>query len=86
MEGMDDLNNNVKKSYDQIKSKTETVPQKLVGNSSYNPKLTRLIEQNCMVINIRGQEDETRKWKGMLWEEMDHIKLSAKIYKTVFLR
>jgi hypothetical protein len=31
-----------------------------------------------MVINIRGQDDETRKWKGMLWEEMVHIKVKCK--------
>lgn len=42
-----------------------------------NIPLTRLIEQNCMVINIGSQEDEARKWKGMLWEERFHVNLNT---------
>lgn len=37
----------------------------------------RLIEQNDVVVNIRGQEDETGKWKGVLWEETDHTEETA---------
>lgn len=43
----------------------------------HDPTLTRLIEQNDVVVNIRGQEDETGKWKGMLWEETDHTQETA---------
>ena len=31
-----------------------------------------------MVINVRSQEDETRKWKGMLQEETFRVNLNAK--------
>ena len=53
-----------------------------------NSKLTRIIEQNCMVINVRSQEDETRKWKSMLGEETFHVNLNVKTlqkYNTVYL-
>lgn len=58
----------------------EALPQKLVSNTA--PRLTRLIEQNDMIINIRGQEDETRKWKGVLWEERDLMKVKTKPFQN----
>lgn len=35
-----------------------------------------------MIINIRGQEDETRKWKGVLWEERDLMKVKTKPFQN----
>lgn len=35
-----------------------------------------------MIINIRGQEDETRKWKGVLWEERDLMKVKMKLFQN----
>lgn len=46
-------------------------------NLPQDPRLTRLTEQNDMVINIRGQEDEAGKGKGVLWEETDHTEVNA---------
>lgn len=60
----------------------EALPQKLASNTATSPRLTRLIEQNDMIINIRGQEDETRKWKGVLWEERDLMKVKMKPFQN----
>lgn len=68
--GRDDLD---KKSSGLVRSKTDTLPQNCQVILVDNPKLTGLIEQNRVVINIRSQEDESRKRKGMLREEIGHI-------------
>lgn len=57
----------------------EALPRKLASNTA---RLTRLIEQNDMIINIRGQEDEARKWKGVLWEERDLMKVKTKPFQN----
>lgn len=59
----------------------QTLPQKPSGKC--NLKLTRFIKQNCMVVNIRGQEDETRKRKGVLWERKRiHVNFNAETAKN----
>lgn len=48
----------------QVQSKTETCLGSSQAILLSHPKLTRLIEKSCMVINVRSQEDEARQWEG----------------------
>lgn len=47
------------------------------------PSLTRLIEQNRMVINVRSQEDETRERKGVLWEGRSRVNWKANTSQNI---
>lgn len=52
------LSHNVHEEVDPHDGHSHTDDRKLIE--------FRLIEQNNMIINIRSQEDETRKWKGVI--------------------
>lgn len=77
-----DLDKIVKKAVVKSMAKLRSGPRSCQVIPPANPTLTWLIEQNCMVINVRSQENEARKRKGMLWEERVHVNLHTDILQN----